>query len=62
MNPVEVVATILRQLSLYCPMDRISVADNQATSQQEARVVLKMQSVFHKWNALVKVKSFLAKH
>jgi uncharacterized protein YoxC len=63
MDPVEVVATLLRQLSLYCSVDRIYVADNQAASRLEARaVVLYMRSAFHKRDAMIKIKRFLATH
>jgi hypothetical protein len=60
-DPVEVVATMLKTLSLYCSVDRIFVADNAAQSRAEARaVVLRMRSSFHKRDTMVKVKQFLA--
>ncbi len=63
MDPVEVVAAVLRELVLYCSVDRIYVADNQASSRLEARaVVLHMRSSFHKCDAMVKVKQYLSRH
>ncbi len=60
-DPVEVVATMLKTLSLYCSVDRIFVADNAAQNRTEARaVVLRMRSSFHKRDTMVKVKQFLA--
>jgi hypothetical protein len=60
-DPVEVVATMLKTLSLYCSVDRIFVADNAAQNRSEARaVVLRMRSSFHKRDTMVKVKQFLA--
>jgi hypothetical protein len=60
-DPVEVVATMLKTLSLYCSVDRIFVADNAAKIRTEARaVVLQMRSSFHKRDAMVKTKQFLA--
>jgi hypothetical protein len=62
MELVEVVATMLRQLSIHCIVDRIFVAHDQATSCQQARaVVLHMWSVFQK-KGCNKVKSFLAQY
>jgi hypothetical protein len=55
------VATMLKALSLYCSVDRKYVADNTATSRVDARaVVLRMRSSFHKRDAMVKVKKYLA--
>jgi hypothetical protein len=46
-DPVEVVATMLRILSLFCSVDRIFGGDNSATSRHKARaVVLWMRSSF----------------
>jgi hypothetical protein len=60
-DPVEVVAMMLKTLSLCCSVDRIFVADNAATTRTEARaVVLRMRSSFHKRDAMVKNKQFLA--
>jgi hypothetical protein len=60
-DPVEVVATMLKTLSLYCSVDRIFVADNAAQNRTESRaVVLRMRSSFHKRDTMVKVKQFLA--
>jgi hypothetical protein len=62
-DPVEVVAAVLKELALYCSVDRIYVADNQAPTRLEARaVVLHMRSTFHKWDTMVKVKQYLARH
>ncbi len=58
---MEVVATMLKALSLYCSIDRIYVADNSAASRVDARaVVLRMRSSSHKRDAMVKVKQYLA--
>jgi hypothetical protein len=47
-DPLEVVAIMLRQLALYCTVDRIFVEDNPAISCRQARaVVLHMKSDFH---------------
>jgi hypothetical protein len=62
-DPVEVVAAMLKELALYCSVDRIYVADNQAPTRLEARaVVLRMRSAFHKRDTMVKVKQYLACH
>jgi hypothetical protein len=62
-DPVEVVAAVLKELALYCSVDRIYVADNQAPTRLEARaVVLHMRSAFHKRDTMVKVKQYLARH
>jgi hypothetical protein len=62
-DPVEVVAAVLKELALYCSVDRIYVADNQAPSRLEARaVVLHMRTAFHKRDTMVKVKQYLARH
>jgi hypothetical protein len=60
-DPVEVVATMLKTQSLYCSVDRMFVADNASKIRTEARaVVLRMRSSFHKRDAMVKTKQFLA--
>jgi hypothetical protein len=57
------VAAVLKELALYCSVDRIYVADNQAPTRLEARaVVLHMRSAFHKRDTMVKVKQYLARH
>jgi hypothetical protein len=62
-DPVEVVAAMLKELALYCSVDRIYVADNQAPTRLEARaVVLHMRSAFHKRDTMVKVKQYMARH
>ncbi len=54
---------MLKELSLYCSVDRIYVTDNQAPTRLEARaVVLYMRSAFHKRDTMVKVKKYLARH
>jgi hypothetical protein len=54
---------MLKQLLLYCTVDRIFVTNNQATSHQEAKAVVQnRQLVFHKQDAMVKVKLFLAQN
>jgi hypothetical protein len=59
-----VVATLLRQLFLSCTADRIFFADNQAASDQEARVVVlhMRRPAFHKRDAMENVKAFLPQH
>ncbi len=62
-DPVKVVEAVLRELALYCSVNRIYVANNQASSRLEARaVVLYIRSPFHKRDAMVKVKQYLARH
>jgi hypothetical protein len=57
------VAAVLKELALYCSVDRIYVAENQAASHLEARaVVFHMRSPFHKRDAMVKVKQYLTRH
>ncbi len=54
---------MLKELALYCSVDRIYVEDNQAPTRLEARaVVLHMRSAFHKRDTMVKVKQYLARH
>jgi hypothetical protein len=46
---------------MYCAVDRIFLADGQATSRVNARaVVIYMRTPFHKREAMIKLKRFLA--
>jgi hypothetical protein len=49
---------MLKKLSLNCSVDKIYMANNQATIWLKAKaVVLQMRSFFHKRDATVKIKS-----
>jgi hypothetical protein len=60
-DPMEVVSTVMRDIHMYCAVDRIFLADTQAASRVEARaVVIYMRTPFHKREAMIKLKRFLA--
>jgi uncharacterized protein (DUF2236 family) len=60
-DPMEVVSAVMRDIRMYCAVDRIFLADTQATNRVEARaVVIYMRTPFHKREAMIKLKRFLA--
>jgi hypothetical protein len=60
-DPMEVVSTVLRDIQMYCAVDRIFLADTQAANRVDTRaVVVYMRTPFHKREAMVKLKKFLA--
>jgi hypothetical protein len=60
-DPMEVVTTVLRDIQMYCAVDRIFLADTQATSRIDTRaVVVYMRTPFHKREAMIKLKRLLA--
>jgi hypothetical protein len=60
-DPMEVVSAVMRDVRMYCAVDRIFLADGQATSRAHTRaVVIYMCTPFHKREAMIKLKKFLA--
>jgi hypothetical protein len=60
-DPMEVVSSVMRDVRMYCAVDRIFLADTQATNRLEARaVVIYMRTPFHKREAMIKLKRYLA--
>jgi hypothetical protein len=60
-DPMEVVTTVLRDIQMYCAVDRIFLADTQATNRVDTRaVVVYMRTPFHKREAMIKLKKLLA--
>jgi hypothetical protein len=60
-DPMEVVSKVMRDICMYCAVDRIFLADTQAASRVKARaVVIYMRTPFHKREAMIKLKRFLA--
>jgi hypothetical protein len=60
-DPMEVVSTVLRDLQMYCAVDRIFLADTQAANRVDTRaVVVYMCTPFHKREAMIKLKRLLA--
>jgi hypothetical protein len=60
-DPMEVVSTVLRDIQMYCAVDRIFLADTQATNRVDTRaVVVYMRTPFHKREAMIKLKRLLA--
>jgi hypothetical protein len=58
---MEVVTVVMRDIRMYCAVDRIFLADSQATSRIHTRaVVVYMRTPFHKREAMIKLKKFLA--
>ncbi len=52
---------MLRDIQMYCAVDRIFLADTQATSRVDTRaVVVYMRTLFHKREAMIKLKRLLA--
>jgi hypothetical protein len=60
-DPMEVVTAVMRDIRMYCAVDRIFLADGQAANRISARaVVIYMRTPFHKREAMIKMKKFLA--
>jgi hypothetical protein len=60
-DPMEVVSAVMRDIRMYCAVDRIFLADGQATSRVHTRaVVVYMRTPFHKREAMIKLKKFLS--
>jgi hypothetical protein len=60
-DPMEVVTAVMRDIRMYCAVDRIFLADGQAANRVSARaVVIYMRTPFHKREAMIKLKRFLA--
>ncbi len=60
-DPMEVVSTVLRDIQMYCAVDRIFLADTQATNRVDTRAVfVYMRTPFHKQEAMIKLKRLLA--
>ncbi len=60
-DPMEVVTAVMRDIRMYCAVDRIFLADGQAVNRVSARaVVIYMRTPFHKREAMIKLKRFLA--
>ncbi len=58
---MEVISTVMRDIHMYCTVDRIFLADTQAANRVNTRaVVIYMRTPFHKREAMIKLKRFLA--
>jgi hypothetical protein len=60
-DPMEVVSSVMQDIQMYCAVDHIFLADTQAMNRINARaVVIYMRTPFHKQEAMIKLKRFLA--
>jgi len=62
-DPAEIINWILRDTSMYCAMDRMQTADNEARGNRMAAraMVIVMRSSSKKKEAIIRIKRWLAK-
>jgi len=62
-DPAEIINWILRETSMYCTMDRMQTADNEAKGNRMAAraMVVVMRSASKKKEAIIRIKRWLAK-